>query len=829
MTNLRQIQAINNQLTGMLPGSWAALTSLTFLTLGCNFLTGGVPPPWSSLTQLQLMLPPGVNPNVTGPLYNASVACPHPPPPSPSPPPLYTEAFFQVTSSIITPTAPLGQGNTDVVYLDRHNINCNGTGLNQLHLNTNGPSNTILQFDYTCVSGGNLSSGVQLYTAWNSYSTNSVLYLDRHDIACGSGSVMTNLQLEAEVNNMTIRWRYVCALSMFSLSCRNTSTLPDENGSCNGCSNSVVYLDRHNISCGVNEAISRVKLVNDNSASYHFDYTCCSVIPPSPPPRPPPSPPPLPPPPSPPSPSPSPPPYTTPPPSPPPIPPLPPSPPSPPSPSPSPPPSPPPPSPRPPPWPPSSAGEIFSIAGIGDAMGSGGPVLASDSPLNPCGLAFDSNENLFISDYANSLIRKLDASTGIISTYAGGGNVGATSIYSGDLLASSVILAQPKGIFMDATDNLYISDTYNNMIRYVNSSGYIFLIAGGGGAGYAGDGGPGPFAANLYYPSDLTIYKGSLLIADSNNHVIRSLDLTTMIISTVVGVGGSPGDSADGVSASSALLRFPSCLVVDYVRNLLYIADTNNNKIKIVDLISWTVSTFAGGGSVNVYEANVYASNSSIFHPQCVRLDASGNVFVSMADQANVVLKIDRVTGLITTVVGVFGAPGFSGDGGPAAQAILAGPTFMTFSPNGQLYLSDSTNNRVRMVTSASPAFPPPAYLPPSPPPAFLPPSPPSPPSPPPSPYPPVQATGYCPNLALGRFAAQSSTSGLMYASTAVDGNAYPYVFGNSCSQTWDSGPPISLLHSPWWYVDLGSPVAVSQFFIKNRGDCCGGEVDLFI
>ncbi|MFI5148971.1 MAG: T9SS type A sorting domain-containing protein [Bacteroidia bacterium] len=224
----------------------------------------------------------------------------------------------------------------------------------------------------------------------------------------------------------------------------------------------------------------------------------------------------------------------------------------------------------------SPSGIINTIAGNGTAGfgGDGGP--ATTAQLNgPAAIAIDKTGNVYIADCTNQRIRKVDSS-GTILTVAGNGTAG----YGGDAgLATSAKLANPTGVAVDGSGNLYIADNYNHRIRFVNSAGIISTVAGSGVAGFAGD---GAFAihAKLRYPTGVALDKsGNIFIADLLNNRIRKVD-TTGLITTVAGKGIT-GYSGDGGLATLAELNYPYSLTIDGTGSL-FIADGGNNRVRMV-------------------------------------------------------------------------------------------------------------------------------------------------------------------------------------------------------------------------------------------------------
>ena len=233
---------------------------------------------------------------------------------------------------------------------------------------------------------------------------------------------------------------------------------------------------------------------------------------------------------------------------------------------------------------------ITTVAGNGTGAYAGDGGAATNASLAyPQVVAVDAGGNLYIADTGNNCIRKV-AANGLITTVAGNGAQG----YSGDGgAATNASLNYPYGVAVDAAGNLFIADTYNNLIRKVAANGIIGTVAGNGGATYAGDGGPAT-NASLFYPYGVAVdAAGNLYIADTYNSCIRKA-ATNGIITTVAG-NGLQGYSGDGGPAIIAILDYPENVAVDAAGNL-FIADCNNNCIRKVDT-NGIITTVAGNGA----------------------------------------------------------------------------------------------------------------------------------------------------------------------------------------------------------------------------------------
>ncbi|HTQ51918.1 MAG TPA: hypothetical protein VMJ12_14505, partial [Candidatus Acidoferrales bacterium] len=331
---------------------------------------------------------------------------------------------------------------------------------------------------------------------------------------------------------------------------------------------------------------------------------------------------------------------------------------------------------------------ITTVAGNGVQGYSGDGGAATNASLSyPSGVAEDASENLFIADYYNNRIRKVDTS-GLITTVAGNG----TAADSGDGgAATNASLSYPSDLALDAAGNLFIADSQNSLIRKVDTNSIITSVAGNGMSGYSGDGGAAT-NASLSYPSAVAVdASGDLYIADRDNHCIRQVD-TNGIITTVAG-NGAQGYFGDGAAATNASLSYPSAVAVDADGNLL-IADTGNQRIRQVDT-NGLITTVAGNGNQGYSGDGGAATNASLNQPNSVVVDAFGNLFI--ADAANGRIREVDAAGLITTVAGN-GTSGYSGDGGAATNASLYYPTDTAVDAFGNLFIADLENHRIRRV-----------------------------------------------------------------------------------------------------------------------------------
>lgn len=391
-------------------------------------------------------------------------------------------------------------------------------------------------------------------------------------------------------------------------------------------------------------------------------------------------------------------------------------------------------------------GIITTVAGNGDLTGcgvadEGCPVVGDGGPatsarlFNPGGVAFDSAGNLYIADNQNYRVRKVDRATGIITTVAGNGKRGCVNAFgcqggftsNGDGgPAIAAFLIQAFDVAVDSADILYISDSGSNTIRKVDSLGIITTYAGNGQAGFSGDGGPAT-SASLNYPYGISVDgAGNLYIADFGNARIRKVAAApsgdgTHQITTVAGKAGYCvasfcyfGLAGDGGSATEATLDKPQDVIVDPAGNL-FIADSfRNNRIRKVDPAG-IITTFAGGGAYYPYTYNGDggpAINAGLNLPVAPTFDAAGNLFFADLEN-NRVRKMDA-SGMISTVAGdgylmcsltetgrIECRRRYAGDGGPAVEASLDAPAGLAVDGEGNVYILDAANHRVRKVDAS--------------------------------------------------------------------------------------------------------------------------------
>jgi len=336
-----------------------------------------------------------------------------------------------------------------------------------------------------------------------------------------------------------------------------------------------------------------------------------------------------------------------------------------------------------------------------NACGDGG--VATSAMLNlPNGVAVDGAGDIFIADTKDQRIREVAAGQSNITTFAGNG-LPCTNPVSGcgdGLAPASARLYLPKGVATAPNGDVYIADTNANRIRYIASGSNVIttVVDSTGMQGYAGNGGAATAAAIDFPVGIFADASGNLLVSDTGNQVVREVTAgTTPTIATIAG-GGMGGD---GGSPTSGTLALPWGVAEDAQGNL-YIADQGNNRIRKITnpgKSSAMISTYAGTGSAGYSGDNGAATLATLNGPTSVALDSNGNLYI--ADSNNLVIReVYAATGDIATVLGnglpCVPATALCGDQGPALSANLTFPLMVTLDSQNNVYVSDYQGYKVR-------------------------------------------------------------------------------------------------------------------------------------
>ncbi len=344
---------------------------------------------------------------------------------------------------------------------------------------------------------------------------------------------------------------------------------------------------------------------------------------------------------------------------------------------------------------------ITTVAGNGTLgyTGDGGPATSAEFQ-QPFGVTVDFQGNLYISDFGKDVVRRVDATTHVVTTVTGNGSAG----FAGDLgPASGGVLHSPAGLSFDAAGGLYIADSGNQAVRKIDpATGDIFTFAGNGVGAYSGDGAAAS-SASLHTPQDIALDdQNSLYISDSANNAIRRVDATSLVITSAAG-NGSAGSTGNGGLAVNALLDGPAAIAVNTAGDV-YIADDANNVIRKITAAGKGITVVAGTGTAGFSGDGGLATSAKFNNPQGLAVDAAGNLYI--ADSANNVFrKLSASTQNVITLAGdkVGNSAGYSGDNGAATSAKLHTPTHPALDAAGNIYFADSANGVVRKIAGVAP------------------------------------------------------------------------------------------------------------------------------
>ncbi|HYA24983.1 MAG TPA: hypothetical protein VEF05_12525, partial [Terriglobales bacterium] len=326
------------------------------------------------------------------------------------------------------------------------------------------------------------------------------------------------------------------------------------------------------------------------------------------------------------------------------------------------------------------AQRVFTVAGA--YVGDGKPATSASLSW-PLYATIDARGNIYISDNIHCRLRRIDTQ-GKISTVAGTGICG----FSGENgPATEAQIYFPEGVVVDGHGNMFFSDFGNSRVREITSMGTILTVAGNGTFGFCGDGGPATQAC--VSPTAITVAPSPagevLYIADTYDNRIRAVVLSTGIINTVAG-NGTAGYSGDGGPATQASLNRPQGVAAH--GSSFWISDSGNSSIRRVDLNTGIITTLIGDGSCG----------ATLCFTEGISADSAGDLYVASA--VGTVFEVEVPSGTVVMKAGSQQV-GFSGDGGPALQALFNQPWDAVTDANGNILVVDSLNNRLRKVDTS--------------------------------------------------------------------------------------------------------------------------------
>ena len=328
---------------------------------------------------------------------------------------------------------------------------------------------------------------------------------------------------------------------------------------------------------------------------------------------------------------------------------------------------------------------VSTLAG-GGTSGNGlfldGPGASAEF-REPYGVAVDKQGNVYVADDANSRVR-LITPAGVVSTLAGNG-------YSGYINGpgNGSELSLPRGVAIDGQGNIYVTDNGNVRIRMINSSDVVSTFAGTGFFGSVN--GPGATASFTAPYGVMVDSAGNIYIADAGNQLIRKIT-SGDVVSTLAGnTGNGSGGYQDASTGAAAWFSSPQGLAIDSKGNI-YVADAGNNRIRTISPTG-AVTTVAGDGNANFKDAAT-ALSAEFNLPSGIAVDTKGNLYV--ADQSNNRIRMISAAGAVSTLAGD-GTANFKD--GPGLSAEFNGPSGIAIDQQGNLYVADQYNNRIRKIT----------------------------------------------------------------------------------------------------------------------------------
>jgi sugar lactone lactonase YvrE len=347
-----------------------------------------------------------------------------------------------------------------------------------------------------------------------------------------------------------------------------------------------------------------------------------------------------------------------------------------------------------------STGAVTTIAGAAHVIGSADGTGPNASFNGPTALALDGAGDLFISDSGNDTVRQLSLSTGVVTTVAGmAGQKGPT-----DATGTAARFYQPASMVDDGAGSLYVADSGAGTIRKIDTSSWaVTTVAGVAAPGScAGPGTPGRFC----FPNGLALVGGTLYVADTWNDEIRAVDLSTSAVTTVVGAWGWES-STDGIGTAAALtqpellcsgggnLYVAEPLVRPYSSNTLHVG-----QIRSITVPGYVVTTLGMTGQ-GIGSTDDLGAAARFNEPQGIAYDGAGNLFVADTDN-NVIRQVNVATGAVTTLAGTPGAATTTPKDGVGSAAVFCWPWSIAADGAGNLYVADGLDETVRQIVVAT-------------------------------------------------------------------------------------------------------------------------------
>jgi serine/threonine protein kinase, bacterial len=323
------------------------------------------------------------------------------------------------------------------------------------------------------------------------------------------------------------------------------------------------------------------------------------------------------------------------------------------------------------------AGSLSGTAGNANGTGTAATFSA------PAGVAVDSSGNVYVAEYGNNDIRKITPDA-VVTLFAGSSS-GTSGSANGTGSAAS--FWNPTGVAVDSSGNVYVADESNNEIRMITPAGVVTTFAGSTTAGNANGTGTG---ASFNAPNGIAIdSSGNLWVTDSLNNEIRKITTPGAVVTTPYGNGTAGRTNGTGTSAE---FDVPTAIAVDPTSGNLFVADTDNNEIREIDVSTNAVSLFAGSSTGAAGSNNATGNAATFDHPSGIAIDSAGNLFV--ADTKNYEIRMLTPAAVVTTYAG---STSYGYVNGSSSAAEFNFP-FGIANDSGTLYVGDDVNNAIRVI-----------------------------------------------------------------------------------------------------------------------------------